>query len=204
MKKLIFFLLIAITLLLLLSSCTRFIEANIIITDWTQPWLLFDNNWGSVTIYYKIVNTGKYRFDYYEVLFKLTCEDGSEYKEWDNEDEVSAGETVNDSKNRRAREQGFKSQYHQIKKTLEKSRLTFGEYYKQLFSENSCLIQNRELSKIMEEFRKKQGLTIYALGDLLEFSHIVTYNYMKGNIFPTSLRLKRIYEIMGIKNNFIL
>ena len=97
MKKLIFFLLITVTLLLLLPSCTRFLEANIIITDWTQPWVLFDNKWGSVTIHYKIVYTGKYRFDYYEVLFKLTCEDGSEYKEWADGDEVGAGETVNSS-----------------------------------------------------------------------------------------------------------
>ena len=43
-----------------------------------------------------IQNTGNRGFDYYSVLFRVTCKDGSHYKEWDNGDHVDEGKTIND------------------------------------------------------------------------------------------------------------
>ena len=98
MKK-IFFLLIILSLLLACSdseSPEKILDAIVKIKDWDQPYYSALHEWGILTIYYDITNTGNVKIDYYKVTFKVTTDDGLTWYDWDNGLDVSPGETLSD------------------------------------------------------------------------------------------------------------
>jgi len=78
---------------LLAGGCNLFPQksASCRITSWNQDYYDALGEWSYVEIYYEVHNTGNVDISYYEVRFKVTCNDGSEYYDWTNGINVKAG-----------------------------------------------------------------------------------------------------------------
>jgi len=83
-----------------LFSCSKEIatvlDAEVTTTDIKQTHYEILNSHGLVEVYYNIKNVGNVEIDYYKVSFKVTCEDGSTYTEWDNGTNVGVGKELSD------------------------------------------------------------------------------------------------------------
>ena len=71
-------------------------SATFTITDIKQTYYSSLEEYGMVTVYYTVRNTGNVDIDYYKVYIKATCEDGSSYTSWDNGLDISVGQEVSD------------------------------------------------------------------------------------------------------------
>jgi hypothetical protein len=90
-----------ILLFLFLTSCTtpgtKLLDANFIITEWTQEYYEYFQEWSDyVYIYYEVENTGSIEIDYYKVYFTITCLDGSKFYDWTNGLSVGVGHKYSD------------------------------------------------------------------------------------------------------------
>ncbi len=75
-------------IILLLSSCSKETptgpvqqaRASVKITLWKQPFLAYSYTYGDVEIDYEISNVCQEYISQYEVIFQITCENGSTYE----------------------------------------------------------------------------------------------------------------------------
>jgi len=86
MKKKYFLVILFLIFAMLLAGCsgvttpTKIVSANFIITDWEQSYYEYSEEWSDyVYVYYEVENTGNVEIDYYKVYFTVTCIDGSKY-----------------------------------------------------------------------------------------------------------------------------
>ena len=103
MKRNILLLFFTIMLVLLLGGCssiipaTQVLDATFVITDWTQTYYEYSEEWSDyVYVYYEVENTGNVEIDYYKVYLTVTCIDGSEYYDWTNGLSVGVGHKYSD------------------------------------------------------------------------------------------------------------
>jgi len=90
-------------LILLLGGCssiiptTQVLDATFVITDWTQTYYEYLEEWSDyVYVYYEVENTGNVEIDYYKVYLTVTCIDGSKYYDWTNGLSVGVGHKYSD------------------------------------------------------------------------------------------------------------
>lgn len=96
-------LIFTVMLVLLLGGCSSIIppaqvlEATFVITDWTQNYYEYLEEWSDyVYVYYEVENTGNVEIDYYKVYLTVTCIDGSKYYDWTNGLSVGVGHKYSD------------------------------------------------------------------------------------------------------------
>jgi|AntAceMinimDraft_17_1070374.scaffolds.fasta_scaffold26542_1 hypothetical protein len=89
MKRKYFFVVLFLILAIFLSGCggiTNILSANVTIDSWGQI------SQRDIKIVYTVENTGNITIGYYEVYFKVACNDGSVYQDWDFNIIVKVGE----------------------------------------------------------------------------------------------------------------
>ena len=87
--------------IIFLFSCTQVNNASIVktptatvtITNISQDYFEYSNDYSYVDITYDIKNTGNVEINYYKIYFIVTCKDGTTYTDWNIGIDLSPNET---------------------------------------------------------------------------------------------------------------